>query len=101
MTPKIKVGTHIAFSFILENTNEKKEKIRLEYAIYYKKANGSLARKIFKISEKEYLGNSITDIYRKQSFEIITTRKFYWGIHQLSLIINGIECNKKDFELVE
>ncbi|RIV31635.1 DNA alkylation repair protein [Flagellimonas lutimaris] len=100
-TPKVKIGTFLEFTFELKNMNSSATKIRLEYGIYYQKANRTLSRKVYKISEKEYLENSLTIIHRKQSFKIITTRKFYFGKHQLSIIINGKEFNKIDFELIE
>ncbi|MBQ0733254.1 DNA alkylation repair protein [Aquimarina celericrescens] len=100
LTPKIKVGNSLEFSFVLKNKSKTTSKIRLECGIYYKKANGILSRKVFKISEKEYLANSITTIKRKQPFKIITTRKLYSGTHQISLIINGNEFEKLDFELL-
>lgn len=100
ITPKVKIGDNLEFEFKLENLDDKETKIRLEYGLYYQKANGSLSKKVFKISEKEYPENSITTINRKQSFRIITTRKFHTGKHQVSIIINGNEFEKFDFELV-
>jgi 3-methyladenine DNA glycosylase AlkC len=98
-TKKVKVGNNLEFSFRLLNQSNKSKKIRLEYGIYYKKANGTLSRKVFKISEKLYAQKSETKINRKQAFKIITTRKFYPGKHKLSLIINGNEMEAKEFEL--
>ena len=100
-TPKVKIGDTLEFSFKLLNNNEKKAKIRLEYGIYYQKANGTLSKKVYKISEKVYKENSITEIKRKQSFRVITTRKFHLGPHQISIIINGYELEKYDFELID
>ncbi|WP_064966749.1 DNA alkylation repair protein [Tenacibaculum ovolyticum] len=101
ITPKVKIGTFLEFTFELKNTNSSPSKVRLEYGLYYQKANGSLSKKVFKISEKEYLKNSSTIINRKQSFKVITTRKFHLGKHQLSIIINGKEFEKNDFELIK
>lgn len=98
--PKVAIGGVLAFEFQLENTSETDTKIRIEYGIYYQKANGALAKKVFKISEKNYPKQSKTSITRKQSFKPITTRKFYVGKHQLSIIINGVEVEKTDFELI-
>ncbi len=100
-TPKVRIGQNLEFDFRLLNNNNQNTKIRLEYGLYYQKANGTLSKKVFKISEKEYIGNSITQIDRKQSFRVITTRKFHLGSHQLSIIINGKEFEKLDFELIE
>ncbi|WP_298486771.1 DNA alkylation repair protein [uncultured Maribacter sp.] len=100
-TTKVKIGTHLDFSFDLINTNNTTSKIRLEYGLYYQKLNGTLSKKVFKISEKEYSPKSTTSINRKQSFKRITTRKFHTGKHQVSVIINGSELEKRNFELIE
>lgn len=100
LTPKIKVGDSLEFSFNLLNSSKEKNKVRLEYGLYYQKANGTLSKKVCKISEKEYNGNSVTQINRKHSFRVVTTRKFHPGLHQVALIINGHEFEKHDFELI-
>ncbi|MEE9361183.1 MAG: DNA alkylation repair protein [Cellulophaga sp.] len=100
-TPKVAIGGVLEFSCKLINSGNSASKLRLEYGLYYQKANGSLSRKVFKISEKEYPEKSSTTLTRKQSFKVITTRKFHLGKHQLCLIINGNEFQKLDFELVE
>ncbi len=100
-TPKVKVGNSVEFSFNLLNNSNEKTKIRLEYGIYYQKANGMLTKKVHKISEKEYAKNSTTRITRKHSFRVVTTRKFHLGLHQVAVIINGNEFEKHNFELIE
>ncbi len=100
-TPKVKIGGALSFSFDLKNKSNSASLIRLEYGLYYQKANGTLSRKVFKISEKKYDGNSITSISRKQSFKVITTRKFHLGLHQIAIIVNGKEFDKHDFVLVQ
>lgn len=100
-TPNVKVGCSLAFQFTLTNKSDQEANIRLEYGLYYLKANGTLSKKVFNISEKRYAGGSTTHITRKQSFKPITTRTFYPGAHQLSLIINGEEVLTKPFNLIK
>jgi len=100
-TPIVKIGEFVEFSFILINTSELTSKIRLEYSLYYQKLNGSLSKKVYKISERDFPKKSTTKISRKQSFKIITTRRFHPGKHQVSIIVNGTEFEKMDFELIE
>lgn len=100
LTPIVKIGEALEFDFCLINKNNKRVKIRLEYGIYYQKINGYLSKKVYKISEKEYPKYSTTFISKKRSFRVITTRKFHKGKHQVSIIINGTECEKKDFKLI-
>lgn len=99
VNPEISVGEYLKFEFILQNKSSLNVLIRLEYAIYFKKSNGSFSKKVFSISEKSYNSKSSTKIQRKQPFKIISTRKLYPGKHQLALIINGHEQEKSDFYL--
>lgn len=95
----IQLGEDQIFSFQLENTSEKALKVRLEYGVYYKKANGSLSRKVFQIGEKQYQPKSTTIIKKKQHFKPITTRKYHAGEHQITIIVNGEESEKISFTL--
>ncbi len=96
----IKSGDYFSFSFLLANLSKLSIKLRLEYAIYYQKANGSLTKRVYKISEKEYAGKSKIIVERKQSFKPISTRKFHFGLHQIAIVINGVEFDTHDFYLV-
>jgi hypothetical protein len=100
-TPKIKIGEYLAFSFSIQNTDLKPLNVRIEYAVYYLRNNGQHSKKVFKISERLLNSAEKIEIHRKQSFRIITTRKFYAGEHKLSLIINGQERKIEKFELAD
>jgi 3-methyladenine DNA glycosylase AlkC len=100
VTPVVKIGDPVIFSFGVANNGKHTSSVRLEYAIYYLRQNGSLSKKVFKISERNLNPKEKIEIVRKQSFRVITTRKFYPGRHKLSIIINGRERNFAEFELV-
>lgn len=99
-TPAIQIGDYLAFSFDVLNKEDSARTLRLEYAVYYQKANQTLSKKVYKISEKEYPKLSKTSVNRRQSFKPITTRVFHHGLHKLSIIINGKEFELLDFQLV-
>ena len=88
----------MTFTFSLRVKEEKETKVRLEYGVYYMKANGSLSRKVFKISEKPYPPGSHA-ITKRHHFVDRTTRKHYEGAHNISLIVNGEEKSKLAFML--
>lgn len=100
LTPKVKTGDSLEFTFSIRNKDAQAQTIRLEYGVHYLKQNGTLSKKVFKISEKTYAAGEQVTITRKQSFRLITTRVFYPGKHQLSIIINGQEYPAKAFELI-
>ena len=97
--PEVKVGGE--FRFNLLNNGSDRSRIRLEYRIYYRKANGALTKKVYKISKREYVGNSVTPVTRRHSFRVVTARRFHPGLHQVAVMINGNELEKYDFELIE
>jgi 3-methyladenine DNA glycosylase AlkC len=99
LTPSVKIGEQLDFSFYLSNQDRKKQTVRLEYGLYYLKSNGQWAKKVFKISEKAVAPGTKLKVERKQSFKKITTRTFYPGKHQLSVIVNGEEKIIRNFVL--
>jgi 3-methyladenine DNA glycosylase AlkC len=99
LTPEIKIGESLEFSFSITNENPVEQRVRLEYAIYYKKQNGQNTKKVYKISERIYPSGQMVNIIRKQKFVLITTRKFHLGDHQLSMIVNGAEKEISHFVL--
>jgi hypothetical protein len=94
----IAIGQDIRFSFDLMINENKKCKVRLEYAVYYMKANGKLSKKVFKITENTYKPGKHS-FSRKQTFADMSTRKHYPGEHRISIIINGEEKAKISFQL--
>lgn len=99
ITPNIRIGESLGFEFEVQNQSTEAQKVRLEYAVYYRMQNGKPSKKVFKISERIYQPNEKAKIERRQKFIIITTRKFYCGTHQLSVIVNGQEKATGSFEL--
>lgn len=97
--PEVTIGSSLEFAFNLLNRSNKATKIRLEYSVYYQKSNGTLSKKVCKISEKEYAAHSTTAITRKHSFKVVTTRKLHPGLHRVAVVINGKELDTKDFKL--
>lgn len=100
LTPEVRIGESLTFSFTIKNEKPVDQKVRLEYAIYYKKQNGQNTKKVFKISERIYPAGVEVSMIRKQKFVLITTRKFHPGDHQISMIINGAEKEISHFVLI-
>jgi len=94
----VSLGEDITFSFTV--FVKEATKVRLEYGIDYVKSNGKRNRKIFQISEITLKENTKKSYMRKHSFADLSTRKHYPGTHSITLIVNGAEQGKLDFELV-
>ena len=97
-TTTISIGDALDFSFAI--TAKKGNKARLEYGIDYVKSNGKTSRKIFKISEILLKENECKTYMKSHSFADLSTRKHYPGTHSITLIVNGNEVGKMDFEVL-
>lgn len=95
---KIKIGDRLAFSFDIK-TGKKPSRLRLEYAVYYAKANSKQSRKIFQIHERNYEASQLISFKKEQRFQDFTTRKHYPGKHKLAIVVNGKELAEKEFRL--
>ncbi|NJB82448.1 DNA alkylation repair protein [Wenyingzhuangia aestuarii] len=100
-TNKVTLGDDLYFSFDITNNHKNPLLIRLEYAVYYLKNNGTLSKKIFQISQKEFPKYSTHILQKKQHFKPISTRKYHFGKHKIAIIANGKEFDVLEFDLIE
>lgn len=96
----VSAGSYLPFEFTVENLKNREQYIRLEYAVYFLRNNGTHGKKVFKISERYYSPSERSKVIRRQSFRPITTRTYYPGTHYLSVLYNGKESEKLQFELI-
>ncbi|WP_312116997.1 DNA alkylation repair protein [Brevibacillus reuszeri] len=90
------IGQTLNFSFSIRTNSSVSQRLRVEYAIDFVKANGTTSRKLFKITEHNF--DKVERQYvRAHHFRDLTTRKHYPGRHRLSVIINGGELVATDF----
>ncbi|MFQ5480492.1 MAG: DNA alkylation repair protein [Thermodesulfobacteriota bacterium] len=96
----VMMGQSLRLSFTLKTREKKLGRLRLEYAVDFKKSNGKSRRKIFKISEGECALKE-KSVTTSHSFRSITTRKHYPGVHGIAIIVNGMELACRSFRLNE
>jgi len=94
----LSIGDDLIFTFDLKVSTKHSCKVRLEYAVHFLKANNKLSHKVFQIKEAKYEPGIYT-INKKHSFKEQTTRKHYAGEHHISVIVNGVEKDRKSFVL--
>ncbi len=99
-SPVFPIGAHLEFVFELAHDGDGPCDLRLEYAIDYLKSNGKHNRKVFKITENKYHPGEVYRISRRQSFQDMTTRKHYPGLHRLAIVVNGKESGGVEFKVV-
>ena len=100
LSETVKWESNLEFSFLLKTQKESLGTLRIEYEIGHLKNNGSYHSKVFKISESNFKANEKM-VVRKHSFKPRSVRKYYPGLHHLSLKINGKVLLNKSFHLLD
>jgi len=94
-----KMGDEIEFSFELISKASKEQNLMIDFVVHYMKANGKTAPKVFKLSKKILPAEGRFSFKKKLSFKAITTRKYYAGLHEIEIQVNGKRYNKLKFLL--
>ncbi len=100
LTPQVKIGEKLDFCFGLKSLSKKKQNLKLSYLIYFKKANGKLAAKVFDLGNKTLVPDGEIMFSKQHPLRLMSTRTLYTGEHRLEIQVNGKILVKENFELV-
>ncbi|WP_424983557.1 DNA alkylation repair protein [Maritalea sp. S77] len=98
-TPTVVLGNSLDFSFNIVPKDNASHPYILDFAIHFKKANGELSPKVFKLSTGVIKAGAALQGEKQVSIRPITTRTFYPGAHKLELLLNGQSLGTKEFLL--
>ena len=87
----LSIGYNCNIQYNLDICKDEPVHVRIEYGIYFVKANGKTSRKSFLLSDKTVTGSVHLTGTHKHSFSVLTTRRHYPGNHRIVLIVNGQE----------
>lgn len=96
---QILLGQTLSFTFDISSTSDQPQKIVIDYAVHFVKANGKLSPKVFKLKNLELAPRQRQKIVKSHSFKKITTRTYYEGEHVIEIFINGTPKHRKTFML--
>lgn len=99
-TDQLNLGEQLSFSFDLHSKATKKQPLMVDYIVYFMKANGKTAPKVFKLKPMVLKAGEQVHIQKQQRFQHYSTRVLYPGNHSIELQINGKSYGKCSFELV-
>jgi 3-methyladenine DNA glycosylase AlkC len=98
--PVIGLGEKITLSFAIRSTVESSQRLVIDYAIDYVKANGSTSAKVFKLKALTLPGNASEAVSRGQHIKELTTRRHYAGRHAVHVMVNGERLASTAFEIL-
>jgi 3-methyladenine DNA glycosylase AlkC len=92
-------GHTLQFSLTVTNTGPASVKAAIDYVVHYRKANGVLAPRVYKLTIRTLAPGESYTATRSQPFRPITTRGHYPGQHALELQVNGTRHGHAPFTL--
>lgn len=95
----IAVGETIELRATIRNPSAEEARLAIDYIVHHVKSTGMQAPKVFKLTTATLRPGQEIEIRRAHSFRPITTRRYYAGIHAISLQINGVVAGRADFRL--
>jgi len=90
VSPKrLKLGDTMEISFTVVSEASRSQQLVIDYAIHYRKANGSTSRKVFKLKELELPAKASINLGKRQRIVDFSTRKHHAGEHRVEIMVNG------------
>jgi 3-methyladenine DNA glycosylase AlkC len=95
---KLKLNERLEFSFRIQSTGSRVQKVIIQFAIHYVKQSGGRSRKVFHLKELELAPKEGVDFTKTHRFQDFTTRKHFDGKHKLDIIVNGAVLASMEFD---
>ncbi len=95
----VRLGGSLGLAFDLISVGAVEQDLVVDYAVHFVKANGSTARKVFKLRRVRLEPREKLRLAAKVSFADLTTRKHYPGLHHVELLLNGESRNLGKFQV--
>lgn len=94
----VRLNDALEFEFTIVSKKSVKQRLMIDYRIYYFKKSGMQSPKVFKLKEVTLEAGKELAFRKRQRFMDFTTRKLYSGTHKIELVVNGIVVAQKKFE---
>jgi len=96
----VRLGEPITLSFTVRSMVAHEQRLVIDYAIEYVKANGGVSKKVFKLKTLGLAGFGTEVVRRKQVIKDFTTRKHFAGRHGVQVMVNGEVLGGAAFEVL-
>jgi len=95
----LKLGENQKFQMQLTSTAKESQKLLIDYAVHFMKANGQQSAKVFKLKTLELNNGETVALEKTHRFVPLSTRRYYPGEHKIEIKINGLSFAETTFNL--
>ena len=96
----VAVGDSFGIELSLASGASTDQALLIDYAVHYRRKDGSLGPKVFKWAERELVPGERLKIRKNQHFRHTSTRRLNPGEHAIEVQINGQVVARERFELL-
>lgn len=98
---RIAMGEEVTISFEIVSLAAEPLNLMVDYVLGLVRARGKRSAKVFKLRKLHLGAGKSIIITKRQSFQPISTRRYYPGEHTVHIQINGTQLGSASFVLVE
>lgn len=95
------MGAEVRVAFELTNPHDQPQRVLVDLAVHYVKANGQASPKVFKLKVLDLAPGQTAQLSKKLSLAPMTTRQHYPGVHKVAVLLNGQAQPLGEFELLK
>ncbi|REJ81107.1 MAG: DNA alkylation repair protein [Acidobacteria bacterium] len=97
--PSAKLGESVRLELEIVSLSGEAQDLLIDYAVHFPRADGSLAPKVFKWTERSLDGGATLRLERRHVFRRVTTRSNRSGRHRIEVLVNGSAVAGRDLEV--
>ena len=97
-TPQVKIGE--AFEFTLQMHSHKKQNLVADYVMTFASDAKKPSQKVFKLKQLTLDKDEVITLNKKHPMRLMTTRRLYAGVHEITLQVNGQAYGSLEFDLI-
>jgi 3-methyladenine DNA glycosylase AlkC len=101
VTPdRVRAGERIRFSFMIDSKAPDDQRLIIDYALHFVKANGSPLPKVFKLRSFTLPAGAQMEVSRSVLLKPTSGRRLYSGEHRIEILVNGRSIGSGKFLLL-
>jgi 3-methyladenine DNA glycosylase AlkC len=94
------LGGAVTVAFQVSNPTDQAQRVLVDFAVHYVKANGQTRPKVFKLKTLTLAAHETQRLSKRISLANMTTRQHHPGLHRVEVLLNGMAQPLGQFELV-
>ncbi len=100
LTPKrVRMGEFVTIGLTLTSASRAAQPLAIDYIVHHQRRNGTTSPKVFKGWVLDLAPHATVTMIKRHALRVITTRRYYTGLHRVDVQVNGVAVATASFTL--